>query len=259
MEFEFTEVDALDKVPEQFRGMYKQGADNKFSLDPTFKGVAEAVTGLNKSLKAAREEAKRKTPVDLTLLHDFGDTPETIKAGIDTKLKALQDEIAKGGEAKLNLDKVRQELSEANAKALKQAGARSEALQNQLYQLMVENAATSAVAELKGVPELLLPFIKNQVKVIEQDGSFKVFVVDAQGDQRYSGVTGQPMTIKELVTEMKANEKYGRLFESETQPGGGMTPGGGRSVPRPTGRELTANEKIAVGLSKGQFRQPGRR
>ena len=254
MDFEFTEVDVIDKVPEQFRGLYKQIEDKKFNLDPAFKGVADAVNGLNKSLKAAREESKRKTPIDLSLLHDYGDTVEAIKAGIETKVKALQDEIAKGGEAKLNLDKVRAEMAEANSKALKQAGLRSEALQNQLYQLMVENAATAAVAELKGVPDLLLPFIKNQVKVVDQDGAFKVFVVDAQGDQRYSGVTGQPMTIKELVTEMKANEKYGRLFESEAAPGGGMKPGGGTRAPLPTGMQLTANEKIAAGLAKGQYR-----
>lgn len=254
MDFEFTPVDSIDKVPEQFRGIYKQGDDGKFIVDDTHKGIVEAVTGLNKSLKAARAEAKAKTSVDLTPLADFGATPEEIKANITAKLTELQNELAKGGEAKLNLDKVRQELADAHAKDLKKAGARAEALQNQLYALLVENAATAAVAELKGVPELLLPFIKNQVKVVEQDGEFKVFVVDAQGDQRYSGVTGQPMTIRELVSEMKANEKYGRLFESEAPAGGGMPPRGGQTPPRQQGKVLTANEKIAQGLAKGQYK-----
>lgn len=254
MDFEFTPVDSIDKVPEQFRGIYKQGDDGKFVPDEAYKGIVEAVTGLNRSLKAARAEAKAKTSVDLTPLADFGATPEEIKANITAKLTELQNELAKGGEAKLNLDKVRQELADAHAKELKKAGARAEALQNQLYGLLVENAATAAVAELKGVPELLLPFIKNQVKVVEQDGEFKVFVVDAQGDQRYSGVTGQPMTIKELVAEMKANEKFGRLFESEAPAGGGMPPRGGSTPPRQPGRVLSANEKIAAGLAKGQFK-----
>ena len=44
--------------------------------------------------------------------------------------------------------------------------------------LLVENEATAAVAEAKGIPDLLLPFIRDQVKVVEEDGEFKVFVVD---------------------------------------------------------------------------------
>lgn len=258
MDFEFTPVETIDKVPEQFRGIYKQGDDGKYVPDEAHKGVVEAITGLNRSLKAARAEAKAKSAVDLTPLADFGVTPEEIKANISAKLAEFQDQLAKGGEAKLNLDKVRQELADAHAKDLEKAGARAEALQNQLYGLLVENSATAAVSELKGVPELLLPFIKNQVKVLEQDGEFKVFVVDGQGDQRYSGVTGQPMTIKELVAEMKANEKYGRLFESETPAGGGMPPRGGSTSPRPPGKVLTANEKIAAGLARGQFKARGR-
>lgn len=254
MDFEFTPVDTIDKVPEQFRGIYKQGDDGKYVPDDAYKGIVEVVTGLNRSLKAARAEAKARTPVDLSPLADFGKTPEEIKAGIQNKLKELQDQLAAGGEAKLNLDKVRSDLAAAHAKDLEKHQTRSQALQNQLYGLLVENAATAAVVELKGVPELLLPFIKNQVKVLEQDGEFKVFVVDGQGDQRYSGVTGQPMTIKELVAEMKANEKYGRLFESEAPAGGGMKPGAGSTPPRQQGKVLTANEKIAQGLAKGQFK-----
>ncbi len=161
MDFEFNPVDSLDKVPEQFRAIYTEGSDGKFVPAEAHRGVVEAVTGLNRSLKAARLEAKGRTAVDLSPLADFGATPEEIKTAINEKLTSLQNELAKGGEAKLNLDKVRQELADAHAKDLKKAGARAEALQNQLYGLLVENSATAAVAELKGVPELLLPFIKN--------------------------------------------------------------------------------------------------
>lgn len=254
MEFEFGEVDSLDKVPEQFRGIYAEGEGGKFVVNQSYKGVAEAVTGLNRSLKAARLEAKANK-VDLTPLSEYGNSPDEIKTNISTKLKELQDQLAQGADAKLNLDKVRSDLAAAHAKDLDKANVRTQALQTQLYGLLVENAATAAVAELKGVPELLLPFIKNQVKVVEQDGEFKVFVVDAQGDQRYSGVTGQPMTIKELVAEMKGNEKYGRLFESEAPAGGGMPPRGGGQPPKPTGKVLSANDKIAAGLAKGQFKR----
>lgn len=259
MDFDFSPTESLDKVPEQFRGLYSEAEDGKYAVADSYKGVAEAVTGLNRSLKAARAEAKAKgdRTVDLSPLADFGQTPEEIKAAITSRIEELQGELAKGGDAKLNLDKIKADMAAAHSKDLEKATARESALQSQLYGLLVENAATAAVAELKGVPELLLPFIKNQVKVVEEEGAFTVFVVDGQGDRRYSGVTGQPMTIKELVAEMKSNEKFGRLFESEAPNGGGMPPRSGNVPPRTPGKTLSANEKIAAGLAKNQHR--GRR
>lgn len=259
MDFEFGVVDSLTNVPEQFRGIYQEGGDGKYAVGNAYKGVAEAVTGLNKSLKAARAEAKANTPVDLSPLADYGKTPEEIKVAVVAKQKELEDQLAgKSGEAKLNLDKIREDLAAAHAQELKKANARGEALQNQLYGVLMKNAATAAIAEEKGDIELLMPFIQNQVKVIEEDGEFKALVVDASGDRRYSGITGQPLTVKELVKEMKANEKYGRLFESEHQQGGGgMPPGAGNRPPPQKGKPLSANEKIAAGLAKGQFKGRG--
>lgn len=255
MDFEFNEVESLEKVPEQFRPVYAEREDGKFAPSEDYRGVVDALIGLNKSLKAARAEAKNKRDVDLSPLHDFGQDPGEIRQNIESKLKELQDELAKGGDAKLNLDKVREELAQGHKKELEKYQARSEALQNQLFRQLGENAAKSAIVELKGEPELLMPFVLQQLKPVEEDGEYKVYVIDAAGDRRYSGVTGQPMTPKELIAEMKANEKYGRLFESEAGAGGGMPPGAGRKAPAPTGRTLSANEKIAAGLTKGQYKR----
>lgn len=251
MDFEFTPVDDVNTVPEQFRGLYKQGDDKKFAVDPAFKGVAEAVTGLNRALKAERQALKAVKPVDLSPLADFGADPVAIKAAFDAKLEEIN--TAKGGDIAKQLESQKSGLITAHQKELLARDTRTTALQNQLYGLMVENAATSAVAELKGVPELLMPFIKQQVKVTEADGQFVVNVLDGSGEARY-GATGQLMTIKELVTEMKANEKYGRLFESEAGNGGGMPPGGGKKPPIQRTHELSANEKIAAGLKAAQRR-----
>lgn len=255
MDFEFTEVESLDKVPEQFRPIYAETEEGKYAPSEDYKGVVEAVTGLNKSLKAARAEAKNKKEVDLSPLQDFGQDPSEIKQNIDSKMKELQDELAKGGDAKLNLEKVREELAQGHKKELEKYQTRAEALQNQLYRQLGENEARSSIVDLKGDPELLMPFVLQQLKPVEEDGEYKVYVVDAAGDRRYSGVTGQPMTPKELVAEMKANEKYGRLFESEAPAGGGMPPGSGNRAPAPKGKTLSANEKIAAGLNKGTYKR----
>jgi hypothetical protein len=248
MDFEFQPVESIEKVPEQFRGLYQED-EGQFKVGENFKGVTEAVVGLNRSLKAARAEAKGKTQIDISPLSDYGQTPDEIKKSITEKITELQDQLAKGGDAKLNLEKIRKEMVEAHSKDLQKQQVRTDALQNQLYGLLVENNATNAVVDAKGVPELLMPFIKGQVKVIEEDGTFNVYVVDLQGDRRYSGITGQPMTIKELVMEMKANEKYGRLFESEAPTGGGMQPGSGKRTSTVQNEELSSTQKISRGLN----------
>lgn len=249
MEFDFSPVESIDKVPEQFRPLYATAAgdDGKFAVNPSFKSVAEALNGFNKTTKQLRAELKTKA-VDLSPLSEFGDNPaaiaEAVKAAVAEAGANKNQDVNKAVEA------AKAAMAQANAKELEKHGQRSQALQSQLYSLMVENAATAAVAELKGVPELLMPFVKQQVKVAEEDGQFKVMVVDSAGETRY-GATGSPMTIKELVAEMKANERFGRLFESEHQNGGGgMPPGGGRQTPRVPGKVLTATEKIAAGLKR---------
>ena len=257
MDFDFSPVDSVDKVPEQFRPLYARepADDGKFAVDPNFKPVAEALLGFDKSNKQLRQEIKTKA-VDLSPLAEYGESPaeiaEAVKAAVEAAGSHKDQDVNKAVES------AKAAMAQANAKEIEKHNQRNQALQNQLYGLMVENSATAAVAELKGVPELLMPFIKQQVKVQEEDGQFRVFVVDEQGETRY-GATGSPMTIRELVAEMKGNERFGRLFESDQPGGGGMPPNGGRRPPTSPGRELSANEKIARGLTRGQYKARGGR
>lgn len=249
MDFDFTPVDSLDKVPEQFRALYgtQAGQDGKFAVNPDLSKVAEGINGFNRTTKQLREQIKGFKPTDLSPLAEFGDTPEAIAEAV--KAKIAEAGGAKGMEVQKQVDAARASIAEANKKELEKRDQRNQALQAQLYGMMVDSAAVSAVAEAKGVPELLLPFIKQQVKVVEQDGQFKVQVVDGQGEVRY-GATGAPMTIKELVTEMKANEKYGRLFESEAPAGGGMRPGGAQQPRQQAAADRTSTQKIAHALGQ---------
>lgn len=261
MDFSFSEnqtVEDINKVPQDFRGLYKQGTDGKYALNAEDEGVKSAVSAITRLNSAlANERKNRPAKVDLSPLKDFGETPEDIAKNIGEKMAALEEAAAGSKEAKLNLDKVKEDLAKGFSKEKEQLTKRNEALTGQLHTLLVENAATAAISELKGVPELLLPFVKNHVKVIEEEGQFKVFVVDGANERRYSGTTGEPMSIKELVSEMKSSDKYARLFESDTASGGGTKPGahgkGQQAITKKTGeRELSAVEKISAGLAKGQ-------
>jgi hypothetical protein len=247
MDFLFQPVDSLEAVPAQFRPLYTSEAkDGKFAPLESHKGVIEAITGLNTALKAERNNKKKA--VDLAPLAEFGDSVEAIHTTVTTKLKEMSEQVAQGG--KVNVEKIKAEIAQQYTGELTKAKTRGDALQKQLYKLLVENSATAAVMEHKGMAELMLPFITSQVQVKEENGEFSVFVVDQTGDRRYSTVTGQPMTIKDLVAEMKGQPKYGPLFESAAPDGGGMTPGSGKTSPvkKVKTENLSPNERIAVGL-----------
>ena len=95
-----------------------------------------------------------------------------------------------------------------------------------LERRLIDADATAAIAAAKGVPALLLPHVRASVKVIEEDGDFKVQVVDAQGNPRVNG-KGEFLSIADLVGEMRQSDVYGRAFEPTGTTGGGATGGSG--------------------------------
>lgn len=257
MEFDFsqhTSVPALEKVPADFRSLYKQDGD-KYVLDtedPKVKSSVSAITGLNNALKAARAEAKNKpAALDLTPLKEFGTDVPAIAEAIKTKVATLQD-AAKG----VNVDKIKQDLATQFSGQLTTEQARNKKLQTQLHKTLVLDRAEAALKAEKGDVELLMPLIEKSVKTVETDDKLLVHVTDVAGDIRYSGVTGAPMSINELVKEIKGNAKYAKYFESEALDGGGADPEASKkkaadSVRQQRTSELTPMQKITKGLNAG--------
>jgi hypothetical protein len=258
MEFSFTEateVESIDKVPEDFRPLYQESGDGKYVLADNLKPVTGAITRFQAALKAARAEAKGKTTIDLSPLQDYGTSPEEILSSVNAKIELLETAAAGSKEAKLNVDKVKEDLGKAHAIQLSQKEAKVEAYKKQLDKLLINNVAQSAIAELKGDADLLMPHLIGHIQSVEEDGQFKVFVVDQDKNKRFSGVTAEPMTIKELVQEFKASQKFARLFESEAPSGGGLRPGStgqANRLGRDPNAKLSATEKIAKGLGQAK-------
>lgn len=263
MEFDFAQnaqVPSLERVPQDFRGLYKEvesdDGDKMFALDtenPSVKSAVAAISGLNSALRAARSDLKtiKSQQPDLTPLKDYGDTPEVIAQKINERIQGLQEQI-KG----VNVDKIRADLEKPWQEKLSAAEEAAKRVEQSFHDRVVVGEAKAAIATNRGDPDLLLPFVLQSCRVTRNsDGGLDVVVVDEAGDIRHSGITGKPMSISERVAEMKAQEKFGKLFESEA-PAGGGTPPNNRFNP-PTGRqpnaaELSPNEKIARGLAKGQ-------
>lgn len=252
MDFNFNDhlqVPDINKVPEQFRGLYEEGEEGySLSKDEKVVGAVSAITGLNKALTAARAEAKanKGNKVDLSPLADFGDSPEAIAAAVKSQIEEFQNELAKGSEAKLNLDTIKADLAKAHATDLQTRETEIENLKTTLYTYLVENRAQSDIVEAGGMPELLMPVLKQDLKPVIEDGKYTVRVVDSEGNIRYSGITGEAMTTAERVAELKADEKFGRAFNSETKTGGGSAPS--RSIITKPSENLSSVDKINAGL-----------
>lgn len=250
MEFDFSPVEDLAKVPDAFRPLYGTAADEdgKFCVQPSLKVTADAINGFNKAAKSLRAELKTSR-VDLSPLAAYGDSPmaiaDAVKQAVETAGASRSNDVNKAVES------AKAAMTAAHQKDVERHSARATGLQNQLYTMLVDNAATTAILEMKGAPVLLLPAVRSQVKIVETNGELMAIAVDAQGEVRY-GATGSPMSVKELVSELRSNEQFARAFDSDRQTGGGgMHPGAGRQQQRAAPKDLSSTAKIAAGLAQG--------
>lgn len=261
MDWDFKEkrkVKTIDEVPSDFRGLYVEDGEDGFKLndDGPTKSAVSAIVRLNTALKAARTEAKnnKEKIVDLGGLSEFGSNPEEILAAFNEKLEEAGR--AKDQSVEQQVAKIKEDLAKGHSTELEKHTNRSKALETQLFTILGTGAGKAALREAGVVDEdLAMPFVTKQLKPIEEDGKFNVRVIDEAGDVRYSGVTGAPMSVKELVSEMRADSKFAPLFKSETPQGSGTPPGGGRKADLPGDPDKRSPvQKIAAGLSKNPNR-----
>jgi len=214
-------VEKLDDVEEASRGLYVE-KDGKFVLDVD--GI-EDTSGLKSALQKERSarEAKDK---QVRAWERLGKSPEDIENLIaeqdkiaEERAKAEEEKAAKAGE----WDKLKAQMNDKHQVELKAKDDSISSMRKALEKHLVDAAATSAIAAEKGVSDLLLPHVQKHVKVVEEDGEFVVKVVDAKGDPRVNG-KGDPLTISDLVKEMKESEVYGRAFDASGQSGSGKPP-----------------------------------
>ena len=256
MEFDFSTngtLDNLDKVPEQFKPVYSQGTDGKFTINPTMKGIADAITGLNGALKNERKSTtalKGQKDVAAVVKETFGlDTVEEVKAKIDE----LTQQVAE--KSKVDPAKIKADIEKAfnvERDGLKAANAK---MQGTLEKYLIDAAATGALAEAKGNVKLLLPIIKQSAAVVADGEEYVVRIKDPAGDYRGNGAGGF-MTVAELVKELKASADYGVAVASDTPSGGGKPTGQQRTPAQTQQRqqqeagEKTPAQRIADGLAK---------
>jgi hypothetical protein len=278
MEFDFTTnqtVDALDTVPEKYRGLYAEIAEGenagKFGiiagaagLVSDYTGMARSAAGLRQEKKAASDESAQRrvalssiTDAVTSLGVEVGD--EGVVPAIEAYITELQDKVKGGAQMKIDLDKIKGQFDKQLTDGLAVKDTELEGMLGALRKYMVTGAANGALAKHKGSVDLLLPHVQAQCDMVKDDnGDYVVRVKDPDGTYRINA-SGAFMGVDDLVVEMKTKEAFQRAFESESPGGTGSPPGGMRRQPqKPANTELSATDKIRIGLQKGQHQQSGR-
>lgn len=204
-------VDTLDSIPESVRDQYKE-SDGKFRLDlDGYEDPSSLKSALQKEREAAKQAARQ-----VKAWESIGKSPEEIQELLQAQNKKQEDDLNKAGEWEKLKAQMNDQFGKEKQKLLESLTAKERAIERHL----VDAQATAAIAELKGIPALLLPHVKASVKVIEEDGEYSVRVVDASGNPRVNG-QGDYLSIKDLVGEMRQSEIFGRAFEATGMTGSG--------------------------------------
>lgn len=121
------------------------------------------------------------------------------------------------------------QLLEKHQKEIEERDTSIKSLSDALEAKLVDAEVVSALSKHTKAVKLLEPHVKARVKVFNEDGKFTAKVIDEKGNPRIGDAQGTPMTIEQLVEEMKASEDYLRAFDANTVGGGGASHDG-RSV-----------------------------
>jgi hypothetical protein len=247
--------------------MYEPTGD-EFSLidDPRVNLAIEAVRGAFSALDAERaaHAATRAQVVDISPLNEFGENPEAIAENLRKKLESAAKKAGKDGTSVEEAVKQAREQWQAEHRGVLEArDKREQGLVGQLEKLLVDQAIDKHVSTInptKAGREFFAMKMKASTHTKLTDAhELAATVVDADGKQRYSGSAVNAdgsMTLAELAAELAANQDYAAYIQSDAPAGGGTPPRGTPPGPRPPGgRELSATEKISVGIGKGQHQR----
>jgi hypothetical protein len=182
--------------------------------------VAALVTERNAALEANRNQLLKEAKEAKKALDAFkGVDPARFRELEEAAAEAERKRAEASGDWKVR----EQQLLTKSQQEIDAREGRIKSLSSALERRLVDAEATKAIADAKGSAKVLLPHIKSQVKVVEEEGEFVVHVVDAKGNQRIGDAKGAPMTIAQLVEEMKQDPDFALNFAGSGSSGGGAS------------------------------------
>lgn len=242
-------------IPEGLSSFYVE-KDGRFILD--VEGGIEDVTQLKTALNS-----ERGITADLTKkLKGWSDSgiesPEKAR-DLLTRVDALSKLDPKQEAEKIAAEKVdliRTQLATESGAKVKVLESKNERLSKQLSKQLIDTAAYKVLTEThKGDATLLMPHIRNSVRMVENaNGDFVAQVLDEAGNVRV-GADAKDMNIADLISEMKGNKSFARAFDGNGASGSGAGGNGGKgSIDNPMtidGNDPFETGRHAEGLANG--------
>jgi len=269
--------EAHGALSEELQKEYKEETDGNFILDVTpIDGLAlENVTGLKKTVETLRVSEKELTN-SVKAQTDALATEKAKFAGIDVEqareaigkiadIKNWKGEEKIAEAVKAVETKNKQLMDDLTTKHKEVVTGLEKSVtdtRGQLHEEIVTSKITRAIHEADGNVELLLPHVKNQVRMAQAtDGKFIPEVVYENQTPRIGDTDGNPMTITQLIGEMKGKDVFAGAFKGVNSNGSGnrgdnnstgtKTPAGTKVVSAQDSKAMTANlDDIASGKVK---------
>jgi hypothetical protein len=208
-------VDSLDDIDEPYRAAYTEGKDGEGN--PVYQLQTEDNIGLKTALERERGNVQNLEK-ELKPIKDAKITVSRYKE-MQSELKALREKSDKG---ETDLEKLKAEMSERYDSEMVAKDERINELTGVIRKLVVEDAAMKAIVEAKGNPKLLTPHVMNHLDMEERNGTFKAVVVDEANKPRIGDMHGNPMTVKQLVEELRDDDSYAAAFDGRQKSGAGV-------------------------------------
>jgi DNA-binding transcriptional MerR regulator len=204
---------------------------------------ADEAAELRKQLAAARSEAAERR-IALKAWSSLGVEPEAIKELLEAQRAGKEEAAKKSGQYEKLLEEKEARWKAENEKAVE----RAQKLQQTLDREVRLRASTEAILGLEGSVKLLLPHVQTHTELEEtEDGGYRVVVLDANGKRRFS-TKGEPLTVAELVAEMREDPEFMSAFKGSGASGGGAAGTAGRHGG--TGR---VSRKTMTTAQKGEY------
>lgn len=228
--------------------------DGKFFLDvaPVEGYALEDVSNLKASLGKERT-VREKLEKEVVKFKDLD--PDRARAALAEleELKKIDPDKEADKIANTKFEAARAQLLTKHEKELADERARADRYRNKIDELLRDQRATVELAKHKGSIKLLLPHIRNHTRVVEDGDDFKLEVIDASGNVRIGNSKGEPMSLEDLILEMRNSEEYGRAFEGDGKSGSGKLPGTGLGgTPGLKRSQMTPQQKREYQQKHGQ-------
>jgi hypothetical protein len=236
----------INAVPEPLRPFYRQEGSAYVLDDPA------ELRGHLTNLKNENKTVKGKL-ANLRQLEELGLSPDEAKQLIADRDAAAERRAKEEGD----WTSLREQLEANHNKKAEEWNGREKKLLTTIDRVLVQDAARSALSdpEIEGNPTLLLPLIRDRVKVTETEDGFELQVLREDGAPLLNG-ENKPATLKDLFLDMKAKPEYAGAFKGVNQSGGGAPPGkggnGGGAPGNLTRSTMTNIQKVSYIQEHGQ-------